>query len=63
MKWVRTKKAILCGVININLNLITCEDKIAIPLILQSYLLHWYRTYLLPTGMDRTEAITFQNIY
>ena len=35
------------GGININLNLIICEDKIVIPSILQSYVLHWYHTYLL----------------
>ena len=35
------------GVINIDLNLITCADKIVIPSILQSYVLHWYHTYLL----------------
>ena len=35
------QKGYFCGVININLNLITCEDNIVIPSIIQSYILHW----------------------
>ena len=42
---------------NVDLNLIMCEDNIVIPSIIQIYLLHWYRTYLLHPGMNRTEAI------
>ena len=42
---------------NIDLNLITCKDKIVIPKILQNYVLHWYHAYLLHPGMDRTEAM------
>ena len=40
-------KGYLRGVININVILITCEDKIVIQKILQMYVLHWYYTYLL----------------
>ena len=39
---------------NININIITCEYKIVISLLLQSYALQWYHTYLLFPGMDRT---------
>ena len=38
-------------------------DKIFIPSILQSYILHWYYAYLLHTGMGRMEAIIRQNLY
>ena len=31
--------------------------------ILQSYVLHWYHTYLLHPGMDRTEATILQHFY
>ena len=41
---------------NINLNLITYEDKIVIPEKIQSYVLNWYHTYLLHPGVDRTEV-------
>ena len=41
------------GIINIGLNLIKCEDKIVIPKKIQSYVLHWYHTYLLHPIMDR----------
>ena len=51
-----------CGVSNINLNLITCDHNILIPSILQSYALHWYHIYLLHPGMDRTEAMIYQNL-
>ena len=42
---------------NIYLKLITCEDKICIPSKIQNYILHWYNTYLLHPGIDKTEAI------
>ena len=42
---------------NIDLNLITCKGKIVISSKLQSYALHWYHTYLLHQGMNRTEAM------
>ena len=48
---------------NIYLNLITCEDNIFIHEILQSYVLHWYHTYILHQGMDRTEAMICQHLY
>ena len=43
------KKCYFCGGSNIYLNIITCEDKIVIVSIPQSYVLHWYHTYLLST--------------
>ena len=48
---------------NKNINLITCEDKIGIPSIIQSYILYWCHTYLLHPGMDRMEATILQNVY
>ena len=62
MTWVHTIN-VFCGGGNIYLNLITCEDKIVLPSILQHYVLHWYHTYLLSPGIDLTEAIIFQNVY
>ena len=50
------------GVRNIYIKLITCEDKIFISSIIQSYILHWYHEYLLHPGMDRTEAMIFQHV-
>ena len=41
----------------------TCRDKIVITSMLQSYVVHWYHTYLLHPGMDRTEEIIRQNFY
>ena len=38
-------------------------DKIVIPSKLQSYVVHWYHTYLLHPGMDRTEAMICQHLY
>ena len=51
------------GVSYIDLNLITREDKIVIPSILQGYILHRYHTYLLHPGMDRTYAVVCQHFY
>ena len=48
---------------NIDLNLITYEDKIVIPEKIQSYVLNLYHTYILHRGMDRTAAIICQNLY
>ena len=48
---------------NININLITCYDKIVIMSRFKSYILHWYHTYFLHPGMDRTEAIIYQHLY
>ena len=51
------------GISNIDLKVIKCEDKIFIQLIIQSYELHWYHTYLLHPGMDRTEAMIHLHLY
>ena len=51
------------GVSNTYLKLIMCKDHIFILSILQSYILHWYHTYLLHLVMDITEAIVCQNLY
>ena len=48
---------------NIDLKLITCNDKIVILPKLQSYVVHWYHTYLLHPGMDRTEAMIRHHLY
>ena len=48
---------------NLNIKLKTFDDKIFIPSIIQSYILHWYHTYLFRPGIDRTEAIFFQHLY
>ena len=57
------QKGYFCGGSNIDLNLITCKNNIVITKILQSYVLHWYHTYLLHPGMDRTEAMICQHFY
>ena len=59
---VMYQKGSFRGGSNINLNLITCKDRVVIPSILQSYVLHWYHTYLLHPGMDITGVIIRQNI-
>ena len=51
------------GVSNGDLKLIMCKDKIVIPSKLQSYVLHWYYTYLLHPVMDITEAMIRQHFY
>ena len=48
------QKGYFCGGSNFDLKLITCKDKIVIPSKLQSYVLHWYHTYLLHPEMYRT---------
>ena len=40
-----------------------CKDNIVIQPILQSYVVHWYHTYILHPGTDRTEAIIHQHLY
>ena len=52
-----------CGGNNTNFNLITCEDKIFIPLILQSYVLNRYHKYLLHKGIHITEAMICNVFY
>ena len=49
-----------CG--NDKIKLITCEDKILIPSKVQSYILHWYHTYLIHPRMDRTDVIICQHL-
>ena len=56
-------KGYFCGGSNSDLKLITYKDKKIIPPILQNYVLHWYHTYILHPGMDRTEAMVCQNLY
>ena len=51
------------GVSNIHLNLIMCKDKVVIRPILESYVLHWYHTYILHTVVDRTEVVVLQHLY
>ena len=48
------QKGSFCGGINININLITCEDNIFIPAIFQGFVLNWYHTYLLHPVMDKS---------
>ena len=43
--------------------LICKNDKIVVPKILQNYVVNWYHTYLLHTGMDCTEATISQHYY
>ena len=57
------RKGSFFGGINMYLNLITREDIIDIPSILQSYVLHWYHKYLLHPGMDITEDIICEHLY
>ena len=45
------------GKSNIYLNFITCEDKIFIPSIIKSYVLHWYYMYILHPGMFQMEVM------
>ena len=47
-------KCYFCGGSNTDIKRITCNDKIVIPSKLKSYVLHWYHTYLIHPGMDRT---------
>ena len=44
-------KGSFCGLSNIDINLIMCEDKIVNTSILQSYVLHWYHEHTFHTGM------------
>ena len=56
-------KGSIHGLSTIYLNLITCKDKIFIVSIPQRYGLHWYHTYILHSGMDRTEAMIPPHLY
>ena len=62
-KYFTYHKGSCFGGSNINLNLITCKDKIVIMSKLKSYVVHWYHTHILHPGMDRTEATIRQNLY
>ena len=42
------------------IKLVTLNNKIVIPQLLQIYVLKWYHTYILHIGKDRTEEIIFQ---
>ena len=50
------KSGSFCEGRNITFNLIMCEDKIVLLVILKSYVLHWYYAYLIHTGMNRMGA-------
>ena len=63
IKPVYIKEALFCGGSNIKFTVITCENKIIIILILQSYVFIWYHRYLLHIVMDRMEAIFCQQLY
>ena len=52
-------KGSFCGVQN-NINLVTFNDKIVIPQLLQMYVVEWYHAYILHPGLDRTEAMLCQ---
>ena len=52
-----------CRGTNIDLKIITCNNKIVTSSKLQSYVVHWYHTYLLHPVMDRTEAMIRQHLY
>ena len=67
-KWLDIKPSNINGVLFVKkliifFNHIMCEYTIFIPLIFQIRLLEWYHTYLLHTGLDRTEEIIFQHFY
>ena len=62
-KYAMYRKGSFRGGSNIYLKLITCKYKLVIPPKLQSYVVHWYHTYLLRPGMDITEAMIFQHLY
>ena len=51
-KYGRYHKGYFRGGINTGLNLIACKYKIVIMSKLQSYVVHWYHTYLLHPGID-----------
>ena len=56
-------KGYFCQGRNIDISLKMCKNNIVILSKLQSYVLHWYHTYLLHPGMDRTEAMIRQHLY
>ena len=62
-KVVCTKNRSFRGGSNIYLNLITRENNIVIPSILQRLIFHWHHKYILHIGMDRAEEMIFQYLY
>ena len=44
-------------------NLVTFNDKIVTPQILQRCVVKWYHTYILHPGLDRMEAMIHQHFY
>ena len=56
-------KSYFTGGSNKSLSLITRKDNTFMLSNIQSYVLHWYHTYLLHQVMDRTEAIICQHFY
>ena len=52
-----------CWVINIDINLIKCRDKVVILLITQSHILYWYHIYLLHTEMNTMDVTIFHNLH
>ena len=59
----KNHKGYFCGGSNDDLRLIAYKDKIVIPSKLQSYVLHWYHTYILHPGMYIMEAAIRQHLY
>ena len=56
------KKVSFRGVRN-TITLITYQDKIVIPQKIQKYVLHWYHTYLLHTGIDWTDTMILKHLF
>ena len=56
-KYNTGQRVFFCGVSHIDFNFIMFENKIGIPLTLQSYLLNQNYTYLPLPGMDITETV------
>ena len=58
----KISKGLFCGGRN-TLELVTYKDKIFIQQLLQKYVVICYYVYLLPPGIDRTEAVIPQHFY
>ena len=56
-------KSYFYGGCNIDLKIIMCKDNIIIQPKLQSYIFHWYYTYILHPGMDLMKAVIRQHLY
>ena len=57
------QKGSFSGRSNTDHNLITCEDKIFILSILQSYVINLYHTHILHPGTDISEAMICQHLH